>query len=113
MFGEVVYYTRLALRENEDGEARFADVALVWPFSPPDQDMLCSSHMTVPICHTTEAVLVVNLRDIISVVAMVPYRSDGNREGEESYFAMERPGLAVSQFFGAQEDEIDPDDVEE
>ena len=73
--------------------------------------------MTLPVCQMTEAILIVNIRDIISVVAMIPYKQSGEAiEGdEEHYFAMERPGLAVSHFLGAEgaDDEDDKDDKDD
>ena len=60
--------------------------------------------MTLPICQTTKAILVVNIHDIISVVAMIPYKQLGEaiKGDKEHYFAMECPGLAVSHFLGAE-----------
>ena len=55
-----------------------------------------------------------NIRDIISVVAMILYKQPGEAiEGdEEHYFAMERPGLAVSHFLGAEGADDEDDNIE-
>ncbi|KIK80211.1 hypothetical protein PAXRUDRAFT_69977, partial [Paxillus rubicundulus Ve08.2h10] len=51
----------------------FANVALVQLLSPPDNALLKNSCMTVPMCQATQEVCVINIKDIVSVVGMVPH----------------------------------------
>lgn len=112
MYGEALYYTQLAVNQG-DGDLEFETVALVRSFSPPDGNMLQASYMTIPMCRKTESVLAIRVDDIISVVGMIPCTpnrqlQDGEEEEEEVFFAVEKPGLAVSRFTGL--DEIEDDD---
>ena len=58
-----------------------------------------------------DAVLVVQVHDIVSVVAMVPHTLGG----KEFFFAVEQPGLAVTHFIGQdgvlQDDDKDNEDL--
>lgn len=93
MYGEVVYFTRLAVPANNDGELSFTNVGLIHPFSSPDNDILQASWTTVPLCRNTEAVLVVHIEDILSVVTILPYvgRMANNADGD-AFFVVEQPG---------------------
>ncbi|KAF8833175.1 hypothetical protein BDN67DRAFT_1017858 [Paxillus ammoniavirescens] len=116
-FGEALYYTRIAV--NEDNRANnafhFANVALVQLFSPPDNALLQLSHTTVPTCQATQEVRVINIKDIVSVVGMIPHspRLPSGEVGKH-FFMLERPGLDVSHFIqtGQVDDEVDDSDTE-
>ncbi|KAN0077362.1 hypothetical protein V8E55_011217 [Tylopilus felleus] len=104
MYGEVVYFTRLAVPANNDGELWFTNVGLIHPFSSPDNDILQASWTTVPLCRNTEAVLVVHIEDILSVVTILPYvgRMANNADGD-AFFVVEQPGHRPQiQIFWAQ-----------
>ena len=110
MFGEVVFFTCLVVNDNNGG-LRFVDVALVRSFSPPNPVILQTSHQTLPHCHTMDAVLVVQVHDIVSVVAMIPHTLGG----EDFFFAVEQPRLVVTHFIGwdgvLQDDDEDNEDL--
>lgn len=97
-------------------ETRFAEVqfyfqatsthtaAVVSLFGLPDADMLHRSLGTVWVCgyHGNNALQIVNVRDIVSVIGMVPFP---DRPGY--FFAVEKPGLDVLHMAGI--DEEDPE----
>lgn len=105
-----IYYTRLAIEQHEE-EYQFTTVALVRSFSPVDEDVLRASQMTLMLCQKTDSVLAINVQDIISVVAMIPYDlpDEPLEEDEGRYFVMERPGLSVSDFGHGAGDDNDAD----
>ncbi|KAG9309301.1 hypothetical protein JVU11DRAFT_10788 [Chiua virens] len=112
MYGEVLYFTRLAV-PNNNGGLRFANVGLIRSFSPPDNNILWASQMTVPLCWNTEAILVVHVEDILSVVAVIPYvgRLENNPNedaGEGAFFVVEQPGL--SRHTGQVDEQAEEDD---
>jgi hypothetical protein len=85
LFGEVLYFTRLAINHENDG-LQFANIALIHSFSPPDNNILQAYYMTLPLCHYTNTILVIKVNQIMSVVAMISYG--------DSLFAVEQPGLS-------------------
>lgn len=91
---EVQFFTRLAV--EEDGQLKFADVALVRSFLPPDKAALRRSQKTLITSQLTDTILVVNTQDILSVVAMIPHTYDM----AECFFCVKQPGL--TQFMGAE-----------
>ena len=99
MFGEVLFFTRLAV-DNGDQGFEFTEVALICSFSPPDNEFLRTSCMTVSLCRTIDAILVVPVQHILSIVAMV---LDG-----DSFFVVEQPGL--SDHTGQDGAQVDDDD---
>jgi len=109
-FGEVLYYTRLAVGENED--MHFVNVALINPFSPPDHGILQASYSTLPICQATDAIIVVNVQKITSVVAIIPQINQG-AHGVEKFFVVEKPGLSVTRFMVGEGGVVEAEDVNE
>ncbi|KAH7905503.1 hypothetical protein BJ138DRAFT_1017616, partial [Hygrophoropsis aurantiaca] len=103
-FAEVQYYFRAKVdnpavdTELEDSET--STLALVSIYSPPDAAILESSYNTVWICRYqgNASLTVVDVKNITSVVAMVPA---GDRENE--YFVVEKPGLEVAYMGGIEE----------
>ena len=69
----------------------------------------------MPICESTNGILVVEVHNIVSVVAMVPETDRlANGADREQFFAVEKPGLSVSYFVGGDgavdnDDDIEPD----
>lgn len=110
LFGEAIYYTRLAVRDDNNPEpnhpeprVHFVNVALIRAFAPPDDAISRMSHTTVLSCKMPEAILVVPILDILSVVAMVP-------QGGNTFFCVEKPGLEVYTFVGGEDIHDDDDD---
>ncbi|KIK78622.1 hypothetical protein PAXRUDRAFT_163458, partial [Paxillus rubicundulus Ve08.2h10] len=112
-----IYYMRIAVNEDNgaDNALHFANIALVQLFSPPDNALLQLSHTTVPTCQATQEVRVINIKDIISVVGMIPHspRLPSGEVGEH-FFMLERPNLDVSHFIqvGQADDEVDDSNTE-
>lgn len=106
----MLYYTRLAVGENED--LHFVNVALISPFSPPDHTILQASYSTLPICQATDAMIVVDVQKIISVVAVIPKINQGVH-GAEMLFMVEKPGLSVTHFMVGEGEGIETEDVNE
>ncbi|KAG1799693.1 uncharacterized protein HD556DRAFT_1231122 [Suillus plorans] len=74
-FGEVLYFTRLSVEADPDDDCdwRFADVAIICLYSHPDEDLLRLSSQTVVSCSQLEDIYVVDVKQILSVVAMIPH----------------------------------------
>ncbi|KAF9226184.1 hypothetical protein BS17DRAFT_697841, partial [Gyrodon lividus] len=119
-FGEALYYTCLAieadlLNRNEadpDSNWHFADIVLVKLFSVPDQQLLDLSHNTLPSCQALQETRLIQIKDILSVVAMIPHMPClPSGVTQECFFTMEKPGLDVSHFGirGEREDGDDDD----
>jgi hypothetical protein len=117
-FGEVLYFTRLTVEADadHDDDWRFADVAVIKMYSPPDEDLLRLSSHTVTSCTHLDTICIVNVKQIISVIAMVPHRPAlPSGVTEDRFFMVEKPGLDISNVgvpygHGAGED-IDDIDV--
>ena len=94
-------------------------LALVSLYSPPDTTLLTASYDTLWSCqyHGSDALGVVNVKQIVSVVAMVPLPrkvedGDSEEDDEESYFVVEKPGLEVF-FLGDVEEDLSDDDADD
>jgi hypothetical protein len=109
-YGEALFYTRLVVNRNNNSNSndnehfRFANVVIIQFFSSADDILLQLSFQTFPSCEITDEIQVINIRDIISVVSIIPYShrlpSGATRA---SYFTMEKPGFGVSHFIGLQQ----------
>ncbi|KAG1792516.1 uncharacterized protein HD556DRAFT_1239417 [Suillus plorans] len=116
-FGEVLYFTRLAVKADtdHDDDWRFADVAVIRMYSLPDEDLLRLSSHTVASCTHLDTVSIVDVKQIISIVVMVPHRPTlPSGVTEDCFFMVEKPGLDVSNLgvpygHGAGEDNDDND----
>lgn len=113
-FGEVLYFTRLSVEADldDDHNWRFMDVALIHLYSLPDEHLLQLSSHTVVSCAKLEDVYVVDVKQILSVVAMIlhtPTLPSGLTEAR--FFMMEKPGLDISPLSGITNvDALDDDD---
>jgi hypothetical protein len=95
-------------------------LALVSLYSPPNPALLSDSYNTLWSCqyHGSDSFQVVNVKQIVSVVAMVPLPAevtesgDSGEEDEESYFVVEKPGLEIFYLGGVEEDLSDDADDE-
>ncbi|KAH7905890.1 hypothetical protein BJ138DRAFT_1072332, partial [Hygrophoropsis aurantiaca] len=99
-FGEVQYYfyTKVA--------GRHIPVALVSLYSAPDKDLLRRSHQTLWVCkyQGIGALQVIDVKSIVSVVAMVPFPHSDEVGGSSSFFVAEKPGLEVAYLGGVEEE---------
>ncbi|KAJ7732354.1 hypothetical protein DFH07DRAFT_990903, partial [Mycena maculata] len=83
-------------------QARISDemrtLALISPYSPPDQQLLEDSSNTLWVCSTTEqnSLRVIDVKIITSVVGMVPF-------DEDRVFAVHKMGLDVAEMAGYTE----------
>ncbi|KAJ8588647.1 hypothetical protein M405DRAFT_792718 [Rhizopogon salebrosus TDB-379] len=130
-FAEVMYFAQLAIRnnqqnntsdsesDNEDGNLprwRFATVALVSVYSLPHDGLLTLSHNTLWSCtyHGNDALCVIDVKSIQSVVLMAPHclKLPSGVE-EDRFFVVEKPGLDIARVGVVNEDEADSDDDEE
>ncbi|KAF9463097.1 hypothetical protein BDZ94DRAFT_637947, partial [Collybia nuda] len=90
-------------------------LAVISVFSPPNHDLLHQSFQTVYACHYqgVDALLVIDIKQIESVVSMIPYfkvTPDGELEiPETEHFLMEKIGLDITSLLGKEEDDEGPD----
>ncbi|KAF9232038.1 hypothetical protein BU15DRAFT_90753 [Melanogaster broomeanus] len=98
-FGEVQYFMRLSIPAPQLGPLRreWIGVAMIRPYSAPDHDLLVLSSQVVASCKMLEDLVVVNIKDIRSVVGMVPHTPTlPSGVLEDRFFLVEKPGLDVS-----------------
>lgn len=91
---EVLFYFRVPIENQES-----TTVALVSVFSPPDAHILEASSETLWIAtyRGDLALRVIDVKTIISVVAMIPLpMSDTEGESHTRFFLAEKPGLDIS-----------------
>ncbi|EMD33184.1 hypothetical protein CERSUDRAFT_68233 [Gelatoporia subvermispora B] len=115
-FAEVQYFFLAPIA------AEHRPLALVSLYSPPDADLLQRSHNTVYSCEYQgqDSLIVINARDIHSVVAIVPeavtaLAHSGNPNARSRFFVAEKLGLEVADLSGvveliAEEDHEDNED---
>ncbi|KIJ57914.1 hypothetical protein HYDPIDRAFT_184253 [Hydnomerulius pinastri MD-312] len=73
---------------------RFADVALIKLFSAADQELLALSHKTVPSCIALQDIRVIQIKNILSVVAIIPHTPRlPSGVMQDRFFVVEKPGL--------------------
>jgi hypothetical protein len=114
----VLYFTRLAVEADIDNEDdwQFADVAIIQMYSVPDENLLHLSSQTVASCTHLETFVVIDVKHIISVVAMVPHRPTlPSGVTEDHFFMIEKPGLDISNLgvpYGDDDNDIDETGVE-
>ncbi|KAG2080733.1 uncharacterized protein F5147DRAFT_749270 [Suillus discolor] len=123
-FGEVQYFTRLAVKvddadEDSDNEDNWhlLDIAVIQMYSLPDEALLQLSSQTVASCTHSEKVLAIDVKDIVSVIAMVPHKPTlPSGLTEERFFMIEKLGLDVSDpgvCYSAYHDEDDEDNADD
>jgi len=80
--------------------------ALVSLYSPPDEYLLRCSYTTLVVCmyRGEGALMVVDAKSILSVVAMVPFPFLLNGRGDQ-YFMIEKVGLDVIEADNLEDDE--------
>ncbi|KAG6372216.1 hypothetical protein JVT61DRAFT_8013 [Boletus reticuloceps] len=68
------------------------------------------SYSIVASCQATQEICVINVKDICSVVGMIPHSITlAGGERESRFFVLEQPGLNITHFFGPndEDDELD------
>jgi hypothetical protein len=82
-------------------------LAIVCLYSLPDNYLLHISHDTLFVCEHQDAVVVIEVKSIISVVAMVPFPFVVGGRGNQ-YFMIEQIGLDVVETDDTVDTEDDP-----
>ncbi|KAJ8579693.1 hypothetical protein M405DRAFT_712474, partial [Rhizopogon salebrosus TDB-379] len=107
-FAEVLYFTRLAVEDHDQNEWCFINVAIVQLYSLPDDALLQLSFQTVVSCTQLDEIVVVDVRNILSVVAMIPHKPTlPSGTTEDRFFMLEKPGLDISNLTVHIEEEDD------
>ena len=76
-------------------------------FGPPDLTLLRESSNTLWSCKSggDTDLVVVCVKDIVSVIAMIPHQPTvAGQPIEERYFVVEKPGLDVADMGGVQQE---------
>ncbi|KAG2348889.1 hypothetical protein BDR05DRAFT_973113 [Suillus weaverae] len=113
-FGEVLYFIRLSVQADFDDEHDWCwqDVAVVQLFSLPNADLLRLSLHTIISCSKLEEICVIDVKQVLSVVAMIPHNPRlpaGLMEEGERFFMLEKPRLDLSNV-GIMNNILDDDD---
>ena len=103
-YEEVLYLTRLTAQDNNNNYYTFKNVTHIQLFTPLSEDILQLSHLVLLICEQTEAILAVDVYNILSVITIILYRLPYEQiqpqqdEPDEPlcFFVMERPRLTIS-----------------
>ncbi|KIK10503.1 hypothetical protein PISMIDRAFT_124320, partial [Pisolithus microcarpus 441] len=99
-FGEVQYFTRLAMDATEGANEawQFEDIALVHLYSPPNELLLKKSSHTLISSKLVDELAVMHVKSIKSMVGMIPHRLRlPSGITEDRFFLMEKLGLDISQ----------------
>lgn len=74
-------------------------LAVISLYSEPNPDLLTVSHGTFASCQYfgDDALVVVDVSCIESVVAMVPHNPPHSKDSELHFFLVERPGLDIAK----------------
>ncbi|KAG0694271.1 hypothetical protein DFH29DRAFT_779949, partial [Suillus ampliporus] len=104
-FAEVLYYTQLPVNaagqnaddSDDDNEWHFENVAVVQMYSMPHKELLKLSSQTLISCTLLDDILAIDVKNIVSVIAMIPRELTlPSGVTESRFFMMERPGLEIS-----------------
>lgn len=87
----------------ESGSKKIETLAFVSEYSPPHPDIFEKSRSTFWWCAQTTSVSVVNVKNISSVIAMIPRQLQDHVFQESRSFLCEMPGLHVACMGGAME----------
>ena len=80
-------------------------------FGPPDMTLLKESYHTLWSSIKTDTVVAVDVKDLVSVVAMVPHQpSIPGKPVHERFYVVEKPGLDVANMGGVEDDLDDGND---
>ncbi|KDQ51981.1 hypothetical protein JAAARDRAFT_73289 [Jaapia argillacea MUCL 33604] len=100
-FAEVQFYFQLKISLETT-----KTLALVSLYSPPDSDLLTASSNTVWSCkyQGDDALRVVDVSTIESVVAIVPHSARQGSDLADCFFVVEKPGLDIAAMGGVAEE---------
>ena len=95
--GEVQYFTQVAIR-TPDEDWRFRTLAILKLYSEPDARLLELSFQVVSASKLLDDIIVADVKDICSVVAMIPKELTlpGSARNEVYFCMVEKPGLNIS-----------------
>ncbi|KAG1824346.1 uncharacterized protein BJ212DRAFT_1260525 [Suillus subaureus] len=92
---EVVYFMRLA-NLGADDEWQYTDVVVLQLYSLPDKELLEVFSQTVVSCIRLDEFTVTNVKNIASVVVMIPHKPTlPSGVTEDQFFMLEKPGLDI------------------
>jgi hypothetical protein len=100
-----LYYTQLPVNiagqntddSDDDNEWHFKNVAVVQMYSMPHKELLKLSSQTLVSCTLLDDILTIDVKNIVSVIAMIPHEPTlPSGVAERRFFMMERPGLEIS-----------------
>lgn len=108
VFAEVQFYFQFPITADGESESKIETFAFVSEYSPPHSDIFEKSRSTFWWCTPTSSISVVNVKDISSVVAMIPrqLQLQGHGIQESRSFLCEMPGLHVACMSGAVDSEV-------
>lgn len=98
---DVVYFAEVRFYFVKTFGGEQQAFALVSLYSPPDENLLRDTYNTLAVCayQGEEALMIINVKSILSVVAMVPCTSIISSYGDK-YFLIEPVGLDVIEADG-------------
>lgn len=78
-------------------------------YSSPDNRLLRLSSQTVVSCSLLDEISVIDVKKIVSVVAMIPHtpRLQEDIMVEDRFFMLEKPGLDIANFGASRENLVD------
>ena len=100
-----MYYTQLPVNiagqnaddSDDDNEWHFKNVAVVQMYSMPHKELLKLSSQTLVSCTLLDDILTIDVKNIVTVIAMIPHEPTlPSGVAERRFFMMERPGLEIS-----------------
>ncbi|KAF8153850.1 hypothetical protein B0H34DRAFT_753304 [Crassisporium funariophilum] len=109
-FGEVRYYFQYRIYADDSDVVK--TLAMISLFGPPDVTLLRASSDTLWSCQSLGdlGLMVVDAKEITSVVAMVPHSTHTlGDDWSGRFFVVEKPGLDVAEMGGVVEDAPDED----
>ncbi|KIJ06806.1 hypothetical protein PAXINDRAFT_36114, partial [Paxillus involutus ATCC 200175] len=110
-FGEIQYFARLPYCVDEETQDYdYHNIAIIKLYSRPDEDLFRLSSQTVAACNLSNELIVTDVKQIKSVVAMIPRRLRlPSGIEEERFCVLSQPGLDVS-LLGMPYDIFDDED---
>ncbi|EIW76017.1 hypothetical protein CONPUDRAFT_158793 [Coniophora puteana RWD-64-598 SS2] len=112
--GKVRYFAQLAVEDKQNpSHKHWKGAAVVQLYSPPDPDFLTLSSYMLASCKLLEEEFthVVNIKQIVGAVAMIPHQPTlASGEEELRYFMVEKPSMDIATFLGNKEDKGQDED---
>jgi hypothetical protein len=94
--GEVQYFTQVAIR-TPDEDWQFCTLAILKLYSEPDARLLKLSFQVVPVSKHLDVIIVIDVKDICSIVAIIPKELTlpGSAQNQVYFCMVEKPGLDI------------------